>query len=166
MKSKWVIAFLVAVVGAAVYGGTVLATPPTPTPGLTTAIVAQTTLDGAKKRQFDQALLYSGQRWQPSDFYVVDNKFQPNATSGWHSHPGPSVVTITAGTMTNYSSQNGTCARNVYSKGDSFVDAGGGSPHMLRNERNLPAETIAVQMIPPGDLRRIDFTAAPAGCGS
>ena len=94
MKSKWAIARLVAVVavvavvGAALYGGTVLATPPTPFPGLTTAILAQSTLDNAKKFQFAQALLRSRQLFGTSDFYVVDNKFEANATTGWRSHPG------------------------------------------------------------------------------
>ncbi len=171
MKSKWAIARLVAVVavvavvGAALYGGTVLATPPTPFPGLTTAILAQSTLDNAKKFQFAQALLRSRQLFGTSDFYVVDNKFEANATTGWHSHPGPSVVTIAAGTMTNYESKNGTCTKQVFNKGDSFVDAGGsGDTHMLRNESGTPAETIAVQVLPSGTTRRIDVTPAPSNC--
>jgi quercetin dioxygenase-like cupin family protein len=168
MKSKSAIALLVAVVavvGAAVFGGNVLATPPTPFPGLTTAILAQSTLDNAKKFQFAQALLRSRQLFGTSDFYVVDNKFEANATTGWHSHPGPSVVTIAAGTMTNYESKNGTCTKQVFNKGDSFVDAGGsGDTHMLRNESGASAETIAVQVLPSGTTRRIDVTPAPSNC--
>jgi quercetin dioxygenase-like cupin family protein len=165
MKSKWAIALFVAVAGAAMFGGTVLATPATPSPGLSTTILAQSTLDTAKKFQFAQALLRSRQLFGTSDFYVVDNKFQANATSGWHSHPGPSVVTIAAGTMTNYESENGKCTKTVYSKGDSFVDAGGsGDAHMLRNESGGPAETIAVQVLPSGAPRRIDVTPAPSSC--
>jgi hypothetical protein len=167
MKSKSVLVLLVAVVGAAVYGGTVLATPPTPSPGLTTTIYAQSTLDGPMKIQFLRAVITSHQLFANSDFYVVDNKFLPNATSGWHSHPGPSVVTVAAGTMTNYESEHGRCATHVYSKGQSFVDAGGTDAHMLRNDSGAPAETIAVQLIPAGAPRRIDVTPAPPGnCGS
>jgi quercetin dioxygenase-like cupin family protein len=165
MKSKWVIALLVAALGAAVYGGTVLATPATPSPGLATTILAQSTLDSAKKLQFAQALLRSRQLFGTSDFYVVDNKFQANGTTGWHSHPGPSIVTIAAGTMTNYDSENGRCTKQVFSKGDSFVDAGGsGDAHMLRNESGAPSETIAVQVLPSGTPRRIDVTPAPSSC--
>src|SRR3954452_6851974 len=114
MKSKWVIALLVAALGAGVYGGTVLATPATPSPGLATSILAQSTLDSAKKFQFAHALLRSRQLFGTSDLYVVDNKFQANATTGWHSHPGPSIVTIAAGTMTNYDSENGRCTKQVF----------------------------------------------------
>jgi quercetin dioxygenase-like cupin family protein len=162
MKSKWILGLLVAVVGAAVFGGTVMATPPSPSPGLTTTILAQSTLDGPKKIQFLRAVITSHQLFGNSDFYVVDNKFLPNATSGWHSHPGPSVVTVVAGTMTNYESERGSCTTHVYSKGESFVDAGGmDDAHMLRNESGAPAETIAVQLLPQGAPRRIDVTPAP-----
>ena len=166
MKTKSVLVLLVAVVAAAVYGGAVRATPPTPAPGLTTTILAQSTLDGPKKIQFLRAVITSHQLVQDSDFYVVDNKFLPNATSGWHSHPGPSVVTIVAGTMTNYESARGRCTTHVYSKGESFVDAGGTDVHMLRNESGAFAETMAVQLLPKGASRRIDIMPAPANCAS
>jgi quercetin dioxygenase-like cupin family protein len=162
MKSKWILVMLVVAVGAAVFGGTVLATPPAP--GLTTTIIAKSTLDGAKKIQFLRAVIASHQLFMDSDFYVVDNKFLPNATSGWHSHPGPSVVTVVAGTVTNYESTDERCTPHVYSAGASFVDAGGTAAHMLRNESGAPAETIAVQLLPAGAPRRIDVTPAPGNC--
>ena len=38
-----------------------------------------------------------------SDAYVIDNTFAANGgTSGWHSHPGPSLIFVIAGTITNY----------------------------------------------------------------
>jgi quercetin dioxygenase-like cupin family protein len=166
MKAKWILVLLVVVVGAAVFGGTVLATTPTPPPGLATTILAKSTLDGSKKIQFLRAVITSHQLFPNSDFYVVDNKFLPNATTGWHSHPGPSVVTVVTGTMTNYESTDEKCTPHVYSAGTSFVDAGGRDAHMLRNESGAPAETIAVQLVPAGAPRRIDVTPAPANCGS
>ena len=32
-----------------------------------------------------------------SDVYIVQNTFPPGAHTGWHTHPGPSLVTVTAG---------------------------------------------------------------------
>ena len=37
-----------------------------------------------------------------SDVYVVQNTWPPGAHTGWHTHPGPSLVTVTAGTITAY----------------------------------------------------------------
>jgi quercetin dioxygenase-like cupin family protein len=164
MKSKWVLVLLVVVLGAGIFGGTVLATPATPSPGLSTTILAKSTLDGPQKIQFLRAVIASHLLFAKSDYYVVDNKFAANATSGWHSHPGPSVVTVVAGTMTNYESSDENCTPHVYSAGTSFVDAGGSDAHMLRNESGAPAETIAVQLIPKDAARRIDVTPAPGNC--
>ena len=83
-----------------------------------------------------------------SDVYVVDNKFAPGGTSGWHSHPGPSLILVVAGTVTNYSGDDPSCTPHVYTKGDGFIDPGSGDVHMLRNETSAPAETIAVQLLP------------------
>ena len=100
-----------------------------------------------------------------SDLYVIDNKFAPNGgTSGWHSHPGPSIVFVVAGTITNYSSDDPSCAPHVYTAGQSFVDPGGDDMHMLRNEDpSVTAETIAVQFLPQGATRRIE-DADPGNC--
>src|SRR6185295_14876984 len=37
-----------------------------------------------------------------SDLYVVDNVIAPGGNTGWHSHPGPSLVTVKSGTITQY----------------------------------------------------------------
>ena len=99
-----------------------------------------------------------------SDGYVVDNKFLPGQGTGWHSHPGPSLVFVVSGSVTNYDSGVPGCAGVTYAAGTSFVDAGGTDVHMLRNNTAAPAETIAVQFIPNGLPRRVDKPAPPR-CG-
>ena len=59
-----------------------------------------------------------------ADLYVVDNKFDPSGTAGWHSHPGPSLVLVISGTVTNCSSYVPQCAGRTYSTGQSFVGRG------------------------------------------
>jgi hypothetical protein len=98
-----------------------------------------------------------------TDGYVIDNKFAPGQTSGWHSHPGPSIVYVVAGSITNYASTQLNCAGVTYSAGTEFVDEGGTDVHMLSNDGTVPAETIAVQFIPDGQQRRID-KPEPANC--
>jgi quercetin dioxygenase-like cupin family protein len=91
-----------------------------------------------------------------SDVYVQSNTWQPGGTTGWHSHPGHSVIIVTDGTITDYESHESGCERNVYTKGMSFVDSGGDHVHLIRNETAYPASTVAVQTIPVGATRRVD----------
>jgi len=98
-----------------------------------------------------------------TDGYVVDNKFAPGQTTGWHSHTGPSLIFVVSGSVTNYDSSAPNCAGHVYTAGSSFTDAGGTDVHMLRNDGGDPAETIAVQFIPSGQPRRVD-KPEPANC--
>jgi quercetin dioxygenase-like cupin family protein len=98
-----------------------------------------------------------------SDVYIVQNTFPPGADTGWHTHPGPSLVTVTAGTITAYEADAPNCAPTIYNTGDSFTDLGCGDVHLLRNEGSVCAVTIVVQIIPAGQLRRIDADQ-PANC--
>jgi quercetin dioxygenase-like cupin family protein len=98
-----------------------------------------------------------------SDVYVVDNQLAPGATTGWHSHPGPSLILVVAGTVTNYTGEDPSCTPHAYAAGAGFIDPGSGHVHMLRNETGAPAETIAVQLLPKDAVRRIDADA-PSNC--
>lgn len=100
-----------------------------------------------------------------SDVHVVRNTFDPGGHSGWHSHPGPSLITVTSGTIANYNGDDPTCTAQVYSAGMGFLDPGGSHVHLLRNEGSVPAVTVAVQLLPAGASRRIDVTPAPVDCG-
>ena len=176
MKAKWTWALVgtVMLLAAGVTGGKVLATPAA---GQMTTTLANATVGDLDLR--GQALVTTvGSDGKPhpsgvwlawikthglSDLYVVDNKFAPGGTTGWHSHAGPSLIFVVNGTITNYMSDDPACSPHVYGKGSSFVDAGGQDVHMLRNEGGEVAETIAVQFIPQGVPRRTD-EPQPANC--
>jgi quercetin dioxygenase-like cupin family protein len=104
-----------------------------------------------------------------SDLYVVQNTWQPVnfdgkggiASTGWHTHPGPSLIVVTAGTLTEYHKD---CTPVVHNTGDTFVDAGGTDVHLIRNEGTEQATTTAVQIVPFDPAkgnRRIDVPAPP-----
>ena len=99
-----------------------------------------------------------------SDLYVQSNVWLPGGTTGWHSHPGHSLIVVTAGTITDYESDDPTCSPKVYTQGMSFVDEGGSHAHVIRNEGTDVAQTIAVQLVPAGGARRIDVVTVPANC--
>ena len=102
-----------------------------------------------------------------SDLYIQSNTWQPGGTTGWHSHPGHSLIIITSGTVTNYESDSPLCKPAVYTgtpaNPATFVDEGGDHVHMVRNEGTQVATGYAVQLIPAGANRRIDADA-PAHC--
>jgi quercetin dioxygenase-like cupin family protein len=164
MKLKLFLALLLGVSGVAVYAGNVLATPQA---GVTTTQLAKSTFDEMSLK----AHTLPADLWKAeikthglSDVYVVDNKIAAGGTTGWHSHPGPSLILVVAGTVTNYMSDDPTCTPHVYTAGMGFVDPGGSDVHILRNETSAQAETIAVQLLPMDAPRKIDVTPAPGNC--
>ena len=168
MKSKvlWC-SLVVAVFATAVYAGSVFATP---SASLGTTTVARSPFDPidlnarAKLPDFWKARLKTK---GITDVYVIRNTLAaktdttPAGTTGWHSHPGPSLILVTQGTVTNYTADN--CGGQQYSAGAGFIDPGGDNVHMLRNDGTMPAETIAVQFIPSRVDRKID-EPAPRNC--
>ena len=98
-----------------------------------------------------------------SDLYVQNNVWQAGSHTGWHSHPGHSLIIVTAGSLTDYEGSDPDCKPTVYTKGMAFADPGGDHVHNIRNETSAPASSIAVQVIPPGAQRRIDVPQ-PANC--
>lgn len=89
----------------------------------------------------------------------------PGGHTGWHSHPGPVVVLIKAGTMSFYDGNDPTCTVRTYTAGQSFVDSGQGHVHIARNESTTSnLELWAVYFdVPPGGAFRID-APAPENC--
>ena len=98
-----------------------------------------------------------------TDLYVQNNLWQPEGSTGWHTHPGHSLIVVTAGTVTEYEASDLDCKPHVYNKGMTFVDPHGDRAHVIRNEGNTVARTVAIQLIPSGTARRIDF-ADPGNC--
>jgi quercetin dioxygenase-like cupin family protein len=144
------------------------ATQPTPAPEVSTSILARSLFDPIQvKARTQTPELWKAQlkTHGQSDVYVVDNKFSPGASSGWHSHPGPSLILVVTGTVTNYPGDDPSCPPHTYNAGDGFIDPGGGHVHLLRNESSAAAETIAVQLLPKDAARRIPANA-PSGCPS
>lgn len=59
----------------------------------------------------------------------------PEGTSGWHTHPGPVIVTITEGELELTNERD--CTPRTYTAGEAFVDPGQGFIHIATN----PSET-------------------------
>ena len=99
----------------------------------------------------------------PSDVYVAKNTVAPGADSGWHSHPGPSLVIVQSGAATVYEGDDPSCSGVTYTAGSGFIDSGGTHVHLVRNEGTAQLVTVAFQIIPQGAARRID-APKPSQC--
>lgn len=92
-----------------------------------------------------------------SDIYVVQNTLVPGGHTGWHSHPGPSIISVVSGQATEYRDDDPDGV--VHLAGTSFVDEGGDHSHIVTNEGDIDLVLIAFQIIPLGAQRRIDRPA-------
>ncbi|SRR6266568_6362007 len=98
-----------------------------------------------------------------SDGYVLNNAWDVGGDTGWHTHSGPTLIIVTAGTITHYDGDDPTCTPHVYTAGMTFVDEGGGHVHIVRNEGDVPAVAYAFRLVPSGQPGRID-APDPGNC--
>jgi quercetin dioxygenase-like cupin family protein len=148
------------VLAGCVYAATVQATPASQFVGTTVALGRFSEID-VNLHTIPADIWQSRQKTKgASDVYVQSNVWQPGGTTGWHSHPGHSLIIVTAGTVTDYEGSDANCTPHVYTVGQGFVDEGGDHVHMIRNEGAVEARTYTVQLIPAGATRRIDAPAA------
>jgi len=164
-KLTWVVLLGAAVVVTALYVGKALATPSSGFVGTTLAVGRFGEID-----VFNKLIPHDGNVWLSlqktkglSDAYVQSNEWQPGGHTGWHTHPGHSLIIVTAGTVTAYEGNDPTCKPTVYTQGMGFVDPGGDHVHLIRNEGTVTASTVAFQLLPAGAERRID-AADPGNC--
>jgi hypothetical protein len=165
-RKRWIAAVVaLAAVAALAVVGTVLATPSS---GFTGTTLAKATFDELAinahtipANVWQARLKTQGQ----SDLYVQQNTWQPGGSTGWHTHPGPSLIIVTQGSVTEYDGDDPSCSPHVYSANgtNSFVDIGSGAVHIIRNETDAVAQDIVVQLIPAGAVRRLD-APDPGNC--
>jgi quercetin dioxygenase-like cupin family protein len=89
-----------------------------------------------------------------SDVYVVRNVIKPGGHTGWHTHPGPSIISVVSGRATEYRSDDDDFV--VHEAGSAFVDEGGDHAHLIVNEGDTDLVLVAFQILPSGEQRRID----------
>jgi quercetin dioxygenase-like cupin family protein len=92
-----------------------------------------------------------------SDVYVTHIKIVPGGHGGWHSHPGPSIITVKSGKASFYDECD-NFTPHAYAAGTGFVEDAG-CVHLLANGGSVDLEVVVVQIVPLGAPRRIDEPA-------
>jgi quercetin dioxygenase-like cupin family protein len=90
----------------------------------------------------------------PSNFIVQDASIFPGGHTGWHSHPGILMITVTEGSIEWY---NANCEKSVYHVGDSLTE--NTQTHLFRNVGSVNARISVAYVIAKGQPRRIDQPA-------
>jgi len=93
----------------------------------------------------------------PSDVYITHIKIVPGGHGGWHSHPGPSFITVKSGTASFYDDCD-DFTPHANAAGTGFVEDAA-CVHLLANEGNVDLEVVVVQIVPLGAPRRINEPA-------
>ena len=142
-KLSWAL-FLTGVVALALYGGNVLATPPS---GLTNVRLARGT---------DQSVgtipLQEG-----TDIVMVQITVAPGGSSGWHSHPGGAIIVIKLGALTVYRSDGSECKTFNFTAGQAFLERPGELNDVV-NTGTIPyVLLVTFPGVPQGGATRIDM---------
>jgi hypothetical protein len=130
----------------------------TPGQGITTTIISGPTQLGGIHLKSESE--FNGVKIKTeglSDVYVVYNRLVPGGHTGWHSHPGPSIISVKSGTATEFHADDPDMPI-VHPAGTSFVDDGEGA-HIIVNQGTTDLELVAFQILPAGAPRRIDEPA-------
>jgi quercetin dioxygenase-like cupin family protein len=145
-------ALLLVAVGVAVLAlvvGAALATPPrdqTATP------ITRATL-GIFEAEGDGIEVESQRR--SADVAIAKVVLEPGGSTGWHHHPGVTLVSVASGTVTEYDVE---CEKTVFTAGEGFVESRD-EVHLVRNHRNVKAVLYATFIVPtrtPPEGLRVD----------
>ena len=100
------------------------------------------------------------------DLVTQEIRIAPGGHTGWHSHPGPVLVTVQAGSLQLIYADDSTCQGTVYEAGDSFVDRGDETAHIARASPFVETVLWATYFVPgaPGSAFRLDEPAPETGC--
>jgi quercetin dioxygenase-like cupin family protein len=79
-----------------------------------------------------------------ADIVTVKVVIEPGGSTGWHHHPGVTLVSVASGTPTEYDAE---CHKTVLKAGEGFFE-GTDKPHIVRNEGKVDAVLYPTFLIP------------------
>jgi hypothetical protein len=85
---------------------------------------AHTTVNNIPRAAIERSV-----RTRKFDVFIQHIRLAANEATPFHTHPGPAVVSIRAGTLRYEDAHGGRCRRKTYGPGQGFVDRGFGHVH-------------------------------------
>jgi quercetin dioxygenase-like cupin family protein len=89
-----------------------------------------------------------------ADVFVQHVRLGASEATGWHTHPGPAIVTVVKGTLTYEDSAHRRCRDVTYIPGEGFVDRGFGHVHRAIAGPE-GTDFYVVYILPPGSENHV-----------
>jgi quercetin dioxygenase-like cupin family protein len=98
-----------------------------------------------------------------TDVFVQHVRLDPSVATGWHTHPGPALVSVVKGTLTYEDAEANRCVQTTYAEGKGFVDRGFGHVHRAIAGSD-GVDFYVVYLLPPGSATHVIPADPPAAC--
>jgi quercetin dioxygenase-like cupin family protein len=100
-----------------------------------------------------------------NDVITAQNTLEPGGSSGWHSHPGTTLVVIQSGQFVLYSEPvgGGRCRIHTYTAGQVYLEQPGDEQNAVNNGTVTAVAAVTFFNVPHGGSARID-RANPGDC--
>jgi hypothetical protein len=145
--------------------GVALATPPS---GLTSELLARGA--AGQFRIHDESMGLKMEARRDTDVAIVKATLAPDGTTGWHGHPGPSIVIVKTGTLTMREGRHGhhhghahggwrQCSEQDFAAGTAFVHPE--HEHEFVNRSGAAVEFWVVYLVPAGATPLLNDVATP-----
>jgi hypothetical protein len=171
MRKRTAILVALAAIVPPLVVGVALATPPS---GLTSQLLARGAAGEFRIHEKSIGLRIDAR--EPTDVAVVQATLEPGGSTGWHGHPGPSIVIVKSGTLTMHEPAHDReadeddddeadhgCAVQSFGAGQAFVH-----PASVHNFVNSGAERVEFYVeyfVPAGAAPLLRDEPAPPECG-
>jgi quercetin dioxygenase-like cupin family protein len=99
----------------------------------------------------------------PRDMLVTSITVDPGGTFGWHSHPGPVLVSVASGTLTLIEPSRHHCEQTTVAPGQGFIEDGG-DVHLARNKGSVPIQLYVTFLAKVGTTEFLTEEPEPAVC--
>jgi quercetin dioxygenase-like cupin family protein len=99
------------------------------------------------------------------DAFIQHVRLGPNVPTGWHTHPGPAIVTVVAGSVTYEDAEANRCKDVTYVAGEGFVDRGFGHVHRaIAGPEGV--DFYVVYLLPRGSATHVIPAEPPPECAA
>lgn len=97
------------------------------------------------------------------DVVITEFRIAAGGSTGWHVHPGPTFIIVTAGTLTRYEGSDPSCTGTTFGPNKGWVEAPG-DVHLARNEgTETVVGMVAYLDVPVGGAVKT-VVARPGNC--